>query len=226
MKTKRIPIMALVVSCALPLAGWATLYLDNLAQPYSYYADVKSNKWVASRFSVNDSSAAFRLDSLTLGTVYAAKSGGDFSVSIYNCSGTPGSETVGGLLGTLAGSANPDSLGQYTYTSGAITLQADTSYWLVTSVAAGGADYRVSYTYDTANSVPGGWVIPTSQTYSWSLDQGTTWGISGDYWPYRYQIEATAIPEPSTVGIAGVSLAVLLTARKLRKLFRPRPPCG
>ncbi len=220
MKTNRTLCMALVVLGALPISGWATIYLDNLAQPHDYYADVKSNKWVASRFTVNDSAAAFQMNTLKLGAVYASTAGGNFSVSIYNCSGTPGSETVGSLLGTLNGTASPDTLGQYTYTASGITLQANSSYWLVTSVSAGAADYRVSYTYDTANSIPGGWTIPTSQTYSWSLDQGANWGTYGGYWPYRYQIDATAVPEPSVIGFLAISAMTLVGAHKLHKLRR------
>jgi len=184
--------LALAFLCQLVTAQ-GTTYLDNLSQPHQYYADVTYSKWVASRFVTDGSAQSFSLNSVLFGGVYAATAGGNFQVDIYS---TGAGSTVGSLVGALSGASSPDSLGQYTFTATGITLQANTSYWLVTKVTSGLADYRVSYTQDTAAS--GGWTIPLTNTYSWSTNQGSSWGTYGGYWPYRYKIEATAVPEPSS----------------------------
>lgn len=207
-----------VASLVTPGVAIADTYLNNLAQPQQYYADVSYSKWVASRFVTSGDAPAFDLNSLTLGNIYDSTPGGNFYVGIYSTGGTPGSETVGSLVGTLSGNSSPDSLGEYTYTASDITLQGNTSYWLVTAVSSGSATYEVGYTYDTTAS--GGWTIPTSRTYSWSLDQGTSWGTYGGYYPYRYEIDATPIPEPGTFLLVSLGLGVLCFAR--RKTNRDR----
>lgn len=187
MKSTRVLALAVAVACLLPATGSATVYLNNLDQPNDYDAQVTFSKWVASRFTTGTNAPEFRLDSVTLGKIYAYTAGGNFVVSIYSCVGTAGSELPGSLIGNLSGSANPDTQ----------------------------ADYRVGYTYSTANSVASGWVYPSVQTYAWSSNQGSTWPTSGGMWPYRYEIEATGIPEPGAALILGMAV---LSAMRLRRL--------
>ncbi len=68
-------------------------------------------------------------------------------------------------------------------------------------------DPQDDYTYSTANSVASGWVYPSVKTYAWSSDQGSTWPTNGAMWPYRYEIEATGVPEP---GAAFIPSAIAL----------------
>jgi len=215
MKSTRVLALAVAVACLLPATGSATVYLNNLDQPNDYDAQVTFSKWVASRFTTGTNAPEFRLDSVTLGKIYAYTAGGNFVVSIYSCVGTAGSELPGSLIGNLSGAANPDTQSDYIYTATDLTLQTNKSYWLVTRVTSGSADYRVGYTYSTANSVASGWVYPSIQTYAWSSDQGSTWPTSGGMWPYRYEIEATGIPEPGAALILGMAV---LSAMRLRRL--------
>lgn len=206
--------LAAVVAASLVMSGSAisATFLDNLSMPHRYDAAVSYSKWVASRFVTGGEAQAFELNSLTLGRIYETTSGGNFSVSIYSTSGMIGSETVGSLVGTLSGNSSPDSEGQYTYTASNITLQANTSYWLVTAVSSGDGTYAVSYTYDTTAS--GGWTIPTNNTYSWSTNQGADWGTYGGYWPYRYKIDATPIPEPGIFLLVPMGIGLLVIAHR------------
>jgi len=215
MKSNRALALAVAVTCLLPATGSATVYLNNLDQPNDYDAQVTLSQWVASRFTTDNSAPAFQLGSLTLGSIYANTPGGNFVVSIYSCVGTAGNELPGSLIGNLSGSSSPNTQSDYIYTATDIILQTNKSYWLVTRVTSGSADYRVGYTYSTANSAPGGWVYPSIQTYAWSSDQGSTWPTSGGMWPYRYEVEATAIPEPGSAFILGMTFLSAIGARRL-----------
>lgn len=208
------PKFLLAVAVSLVTSGNAisAIFLDNLSQPHQYDAAVSYETWVASRFVTNGAAPAFELNSLTLGRIYSAASGGNFLVSIYSTGGTTGSETVGSWIGTLSGNSSPDTQGQYTYTASGITLQANTSYWMVTAVTSGSAIYQVSYIYDT--TVSGGWTIPTNNTYAWSTEGGAAWNIYGGYWPYRYKIEATPIPEPGLLLLVPMGFGVLFLVRR------------
>ncbi|MCX7003979.1 MAG: hypothetical protein NTV22_12020 [bacterium] len=215
MKSNRMLALAVAVACLLPATGWSTVYLNNLDQPNDYDGHVTLSQWVASRFTTDNSAPAFRLDSLTLGKIYASTPGGNFVVSIYSCIGTAGNELPGSLIGNLSGSASPDTQSDYIYTATDITLQTNKSYWLVTRVTSGSADYRVGYRYSTANSAPGGWVYPSIHNYAWSYDQGNTWPTSGAMYPYCYEVEATGIPEPGAAFILGMTFLSAIGARRL-----------
>lgn len=223
MKSNRVLALAVAVACLLPATGSATVYLNNSSSPHSGSASIQLIQWVASRFKTPVDAQSFRLDSVTLWEIYKSTPGGNFLVSIYACNGTAENETVGSLIGDLVGSSSPDTINSYIYyTSTDIILQYNTSYWLVARVTSGSADYRVSYCYDSINSVVGsGWSFASTRVWSYSSTQGATWGFPGDYYPYRYAVDATPLPEPGSALILSMTFFSAMRVRRLKWFKKP-----
>jgi hypothetical protein len=177
----------------------AEVVLSNLTVTDTDSSDVSLSPWLAQSFVTNNQ--AWTLTSATL-FLKAYNSSGNLFVNLYsNATDVPGSS-----LGTLSGSDNPTSEGQYTYTSTGISLDPSTTYWLVAGVSSGDGSY--GWVYDNTGSITstGAWSIPSTTTYAVSTDVGGSWG-SYDGFPLLFSIEATAttpsaVPEidPNSVG--------------------------
>ena len=164
--------------------------------PYFVHAD----EWSAVSFVTNNQAWTLTSATLTFGTTHSNL--GNLFVNVYsNATDRPGSS-----LGTLSGSDNPASAGQYTYTSNGINLDPSTIYWLVAGVSSGNGDYRWLYAFDVAAST-GVWSIPSTNTYS--TYQYGNWN-SGDEYPYLFSIEATATAPSSVPEIDPNSLGSVL----------------
>jgi hypothetical protein len=112
----------------------AEVVLSNLTVTETDANDVSLSPWIAQSFVTNDQ--AWTLTSATL-FFKAYNPSGNLFVNLYsNATDVPGSS-----LGTLSGSANPESEGQYTYTSTGISLDPSTTYWLVAGVSSGDGSY-------------------------------------------------------------------------------------
>jgi len=192
----------------------AEVVLSNLTEISLGPDSVSSGKWLASSFVTN--SQAWTLTSATLSFGSAQNTSGNLFVNLYsNATNSPGSS-----LGTLSGSENPASAGQYTYTSNGISLDPSTTYWLVAGVSSGDGAYPWLFAGSIAST--GVWSIPSTNTYAYNeTGVGTTGyrpteglGTSGSStWsshpgtPQLFSIEATAVPEPSTYAMALAGLA-------------------
>ena len=111
-----------------------------------------------------------------------ANNAGQFTVSIYAGESAPATLVPNGRL---IGESNPFTAGDYTYTASGLTLDPDTTYWIVASVGSGPGSYR--------------WAIAATATYQvaeWakverfgeSFDQGSSWGIKPTTFPYYFSI--------------------------------------
>ena len=177
----------------------AEVVLSNLTEISLGPDSVSSGKWLASSFVTN--SQAWTLTSATLSFGSAQNTSGNLFVNLYsNATNLPGSS-----LGTLSGSGNPASAGQYTYTSNGISLDPSTTYWLVAGVSSGNGNYHWRWTDSVAST--GVWSIPSTNTVAGSGNGGSTWVGAGDGEPYLFSIEATAsapsaVPEidPNSLG--------------------------
>jgi hypothetical protein len=112
----------------------AEVVLSNLTVTETDANDVSLSPWIAQSFVTNDQ--AWTLTSATLFFKTYNPSGNLFVDLYSNATDVPGSS-----LGTLSGSANPESEGQYTYTSTGISLDPSTTYWLVAGVSSGDGSY-------------------------------------------------------------------------------------
>lgn len=190
-----------------------TTYISNLAANWTASADITTSQWMAQKFKTDNSAASFTLNSVVLNLDDAVNTSGGFFVNIYNTTGSEGAWLPSGVLGTvLAGSENPATAGNYTYTASGITLLADTNYWIVAKVSWGAGQYKWGYT--TSETTTGSWSITASaNTRAYSLDSGSSW-INGDGNPYIFAVNATAVPEPSMVLLLLVGGGVLAFIRR------------
>ena len=217
--------VGLIALACLVVPARAEVVLSNLTESGVDYAPLSSGLWFGVSFVTNNQ--AWTLTSATLSFDTAENTSGNLFVNLYsNATNSPGSS-----LGTLSGSDNPASAGQYTYTTNGINLDPSTTYWLVAGVSSGSGVYRWLYTDPTTST--GVWSIPSTNTYAYNeTGVGTTGyrpteglgttgyrpteglGTSGSStWsshpgtPQLFSIEATAVPEPSTYAMALAGLA-------------------
>jgi hypothetical protein len=169
---------------------------------------VSATNWLANKFTTNNSSPTFTLDSITIQMIAATNSSGNFHVAIYSdASGIPGSQ-VGSLL---TGNTSPASAGQYTWTASGITLNANSSYWMVQEVTSGAGIYSPQYETVTP-VVVSTWTL--TGNYIYSANSGTSWVNPLHDGPSLYSISATAVPEPA---YAALLLAVPAMAQAIRR---------
>ena len=150
-----------------------TVYISSLGQPSSGSLAVASDSWQADMFETGNNPGGYALDSIELDMTPATGDPSGYTVQLYSMvvSAAP---LPGSSLGTLTGSTDPVSAGQYTYTASGLTLSPSTDYFIVltagTSVANGAFAWS---TEDTASPVlSGDWPIGD---YVRSSSDGLSW---------------------------------------------------
>ncbi len=177
---------------------------------------------IGQSFTTDNSAATFSLTTVSLMFFQNTGTIADFSVSIRtNSASLPGT-----VLGTLTGSVSPTAgitPQQYDYTSGGITLAANTTYWVTWgySTPTGGGTFFGNPQVNTG--VTGQWTLGNSAL---STDGGSNWFPSTSA-PQVNQIAiqatATAIPEPGTYAvIAGLAMLGYAAVRRRRTVARAR----
>lgn len=140
--------------------------VSNLSQSSddTYIADYEGPE--AQGFTTDN--ATYQLDSVTIDVVAVEDSSGNLTLRIFSDnSGLPGSMVPNGLL---SGPGNP-SPGLNTYTASGITLQPNTTYWIVAQVSSGSGAYVLSFTDSTSET--GVWTLLDYEAYS--SDYGASW---------------------------------------------------
>ena len=167
---------------------------------------------------------SYELVSVSLNLANATNTSGNFFVSIMQ--GDLGTGPDDGLpIITLSGTANPATVGTYTFTANNDLLAANTTYWIVAGVTSGSGSYRWNVAtgdnYQIATWTP-------VDAFAQSSNAGVDWSVltAGSANPYLFSVTATAIPEPSTwtVIMAGVALAGTFAARLQRTRPCPATP--
>ena len=180
----------------------AQTVIDSTTQSVTGAAAINFSDWNGNKF-VNDATSR-NLQSITLSMDVAADTSGSFRVELYSNSGSlPGSS-----LGILTGNGNPATAGLYTYTpSSTITLNPNTTYWVVAKVTSGLGDYSWNYTSTTTHGGTG-----TLGGFSESFDQGGSWSAENVSFPSMFSVTATAVPEPSSyaamLGVAALGFGI------------------
>ncbi len=174
-------VLILVWLAGLTAAASAAVKLSNLTTASNGAATVSAANFKAQPFRTS-AVGPFEITSLTLKMTTGTNGAGQFTVGIYAGESAPAILVPNGLL---IGESNPLAAGEYTYTASGLTLDPDTTYWIVASVTAGAGSYR--------------WAIAATATYQvaeWakverfgqSFNQGSSWGVQPSTFPYSFAI--------------------------------------
>lgn len=188
------------------LAAETTLY-DNLSTANYGNDEVNSAEWLANQFNTDGNTYA--LNSVVIS--YSQIFNPNFTISVYtDVSGAPGT-----LLGDLA---PPVTLvdGDNTFTASALSLAANSSYWVVASTFS--ASNTSNWNFEQGTSGTGVGFVPAHSLIS--HNSGSSW-IAFTGYTYKMQVNATVsgVPEPSVYALCLFGSAVLLGG--YRVLRRP-----
>ena len=177
-----------------------TMYLSNLEQASIGSLAVGSNSWVAGIFVVGNNPGGYVLDSVELAMANASGNPSGLQVMIYS-SGGGGFAPPKTYVGTLSGSLDPVTAGEYTFTPSApITFLPGGGYSIVLTSGTAVADGAYEWSYGGANSYnpTGGWsTLPGGAAGAWTSSNGSipSWVRNGSAFP-QFGIEANPVPEP------------------------------
>ena len=178
----------------------ATILTDNLSAASAGSDSVSGDVLLGADFSTD--SSAYRLDSVTL--LLREDTAGAASLNLYSDNGgIPGS-----LLSTLSSSGSySSSLLEAVFTASGVTLEANTTYWLVLEASSGAFE----------------WSWAATNTGSGSGYTGNSAYFDGSYWygtsgVYPYQMSVTAdpagasseAPEPTSFGLVMAALGIAM----------------
>ena len=189
-----------------------TLYVSNLGETTGGSRAVGSDLWRAMSFYTGANAGGYTLNSVQLLTAPASGNPSGFSISIYSQSITNFYPPENNL-GSLSGSA-PDAGGEFTYTASDIHLAPSKFYFVVLTAATpvdSGA-YSWSFATSSHSTSSGGWFMGP---YYYSSTDGLQWTRTGGP-DYKFGVNATAVPEPSIVALAGMGLLGLSIWRRNR----------
>ena len=173
--------------------------LSNLDQPSVGSLAVGSNSWVAGVFIVGQNPGGYVLNSVELAMSNASGNPSGLQVMIYSAGG--GGYTPANYIGTLNGSLDPVTAGEYTFTPSApITFLSNGGYAIVLTSGTAIADGAYEWSYGGANSYnpTGGWLtLPDGVAGAWTSSNGSlpSWVNNGSAFP-QFAVEATPVPEP------------------------------
>jgi hypothetical protein len=158
-------------------------------------------------FETGGASNGYMLNSITLLMGEFLPNASNFNVSIH----TDNSGQAGASIGVLDGNIDPETAGQYVYTASGITLNATTTYWVVA-------------TCDSSSTLPpilppGGytWQFTSSPAYTfadgWNIDTSLSESLPGSYQMLQFSIDATPLPEPSTLAVLALGCIYFISRR-------------
>jgi hypothetical protein len=210
-----IPAFALAVLSPQIAQAQGTLYVSSLGLTSSGSASVGSDSWLAADFATGTNAGGYLLNSVQLALADASGNPSGFTAMLYTAI-VGRAVAVGSSLGTLNGSLNPVAGGIYTYSpSSNLLLPPNTVYFIVltagTAVANGPYEWSFTSTYPPVSS--GGW--HGGDAFLFSSD-GLLWqGTAGSY--AQFGINASAVPEPSTLGLLALGGFFLFWHRRKAK---------
>jgi len=180
---------------------------DNLSTSVYAYESVTTTRWVTASFGTDGMS--YDLNSVTLQMYLAIE--GVAEADIY----TDKSLQPGSLVGVLTSpDSYPTSDANVTFTASGITLNPNSTYWLVLKAISGEFDW--AWTMDDAGSGVG-----FQHTFGHSSDSGKTWDTYDintgvyDISPLKMRVEGTPVPVPP--GLLLLGLVRLAALRRWRR---------
>ncbi len=209
-------VSALVFGLLLPETAHSqgTLFVSSLGQPSTGSAAVGSDSLLAAPFLTGGNPGGYALDSVQLAITPASGSPNGFTVMLYSAGGLT-ALLPESSLGTFSGSSDPVSGGIFTYTASSLTLSPDTSYFIVLNAGTSVANGAYAWSFDNSPPVTsGGW---GGTDYLLSSSDGSSW--NSHFEDPQFSLTATAVPEPDSFLLMGLSGVLFL----VRPRWRARP---
>lgn len=206
MKSELLAFLSLVF-LANPLS--AVVLVDNTAQTPENNVIVDSTSWHGIQFTT-DSSGSYYVDSVAY-MITGVGSSSDLIARIYSDNSNTPNAVIGSFLDPGTSTTGPVS--NVTLNAiGSIALEADTSYWI--SLGATSGSYGWAWGTDSGDSLDGPGVI--EERYTESFNAGSSWSGGTTNEQYLFQVNVTAVPEPSTYAaiFGGLALFGTLIARR------------
>jgi hypothetical protein len=217
MKTKlTIGIIVLAVGLLAPqiISAQGTVYLSNLSQSSTGSLPVGSDSWYAALFFTGNNADGYALNSIQLEMTDASGNPDGFTAMIYSIN--PFAFIPGNNLDTLNGSLNPLTADTYTYIpTSNLTLLPNKYYLIVltsgTAVVNGAYNWSLAgaNSYNPSDGWNTGAIATSSNGSSWS-------GFVADY--PQFAINATAVPEPTGLGLLALGCIVFAWRRLKAKV--------
>ena len=178
--------------------GQSIVYVSNLSEPlYGYNVGNGSQA-----FQTGTASGGYLLNSITLVMGYRLDNASNFNVSVYSSF----NGQIGVSLGSLNGSHNPESAGEYVYTASSLTLSPNTEYCIVATCD--------SWSPDPIHMPPGGYSWQFTDSVNYASTDG--WAINNyrgqfpDFYQFQFAINATPVPEPRFFALVALGAALFL----------------
>ena len=205
-----------------PSHGQTSTFFSSLGYNPIGITSISSDSWVGQLFYTGTNASGYLLDSIQLRMENQLGNPAGFSLSIYGDANLPRTLQPGGNLQLLTG-PNPTSAGVYTFTSSGLILTPTTAYYLVATSLNPAANGSFRWDYTTDQPQGGLEYMSTGTGFAYSSD-GVSWQFSRQHY-FQFAINATAVPEPSSLVLLGLGGSFLFTrlSRKSRAKTLSQP---
>lgn len=206
-------ISALALSATAARAG--VVFSNDFEDPAGFTLNITSTNSYATGFTTGATASFLDLTGVKL----SLKSSSTSSIPVVSIFSNGGGNVPGTLLATLSGPAsitNTLSAQDFLFTGG-LSLSPNTNYWVVLSATGAGSSYQ----WEFANSAP------DQQNLSGYAAIGGRRKVGAGSWTTNASaalgmIEVQAVPEPSTLILAGIGVAGAVAVDTKRRRRRRR----
>ncbi len=196
-------LIAFGLACAAGSARADTIIFDNLNNSNNGFRGVTDTNWDAQRFN-SDSTNLF-LTSVTL-NLFSSGGSGNFFLDLYSDNANqPGISLANLYTGPTLGT------GDILFSNLNLPLSPNTNYWLVLGDTTG-STLSLSWGVTTTLTGTGSGFQTTAAL---TTDSGMNWFVFNNA-PYRTQITASTVPEPTTMLLGALGGFGLLAASRRR----------
>lgn len=177
------------------------VYVSNLnEQLFGYMVGNGSQSFVT-----GISSNGYYLNNVTLLMGTWLGNASNFNVSVYSSLNNQAAV----LLGALAGTSDPETTGEYTYTASGLLLNPNTEYWIVAACDS----------WSTSPLMPpGGYAWQMTSSANYTATDG--WSINNIIGPFpevqQFAINATPVPEPNVLIIFFLGASCIVAVSRFR----------